>query len=75
MLKTGHSQDAVYRYIKHYEQVKKLIPNGMDETALKEITYKSMKVFKEYIKLYKDLNLRADKKKSKLTGDKCRQNK
>ena len=74
-MKTGHSQDAIYRYIKHYEQVKKLILNGMDETALKEITGKSMKVFKEYIKLFKDLNLREDKRKLKLPGDKCRQSK
>jgi len=56
ILKTGHSQDAVDRYIKHYEQVKKLKRKGMDETAIKEITGRSMKVVKEYIKLYKDLN-------------------
>lgn len=56
VLKTGHSQDAVDRYIKHYEQIKKLLLKGMDETAIKEITGRSMKVVKEYIKLYKDLN-------------------
>lgn len=56
VLKTGHSQDAVDRYIKNYEQVKKLIRKGMDEISIKEITRRSLKVVREYIKLYKDLN-------------------
>ncbi len=56
VLKTGHSQDAVDRYIKHYEQVKKLIRKGLTEESIQEITGRSMKVIKEYIKLYKDLN-------------------
>jgi Protein of unknown function (DUF1670) len=65
VLKTNHSQDAVDRYIKHYEQIKKLIRKGMDEIAIKEITGRSMKVVKEYVKLYHDLN----------PGDKCRNSK
>lgn len=56
VLKTGHSQDAVDRYIKHYEQVKKLMIKGMNEESIKEITGRTMKVVKEYIKLYNDLN-------------------
>jgi hypothetical protein len=56
VLKTGHSQDAVDRYIKHYEQVKKLIKKGMDETSIKEITGRSMKVVRQYVRLYHDLN-------------------
>jgi transposase len=56
VLKTGHSQDAVDRYIKHYEQVKKLIRKGMDETSIKEITGRSMKVVRQYVRLYHDLN-------------------
>jgi len=63
VLKTGHSQDAVDRYIKHYEQVKKLISKGMDETAIKEITGRSMKVVREYLKLHKDLNPEDARKK------------
>ena len=55
-MNSGHSQDAVDRYIKHYEQIKKLIRKGMDEVAIKEITGRSMKVVREYIKLYHDLN-------------------
>lgn len=62
VLKTRHSQDAVDRYIKHYEQIKKLLYKGMDEIAIKEITGRSMKVVKEYVKLYKDLNPRVKRK-------------
>jgi len=56
VLKTSHSQGAVDRYIKHYEQIKKLIKKRMSESAIKEITGRSIKVVREYIKLYKDLN-------------------
>jgi hypothetical protein len=56
ILKTTHSPDAVDRYIKHYTQVKKLLIKKMDETSIKEITGRSMKVVREYIKLYMDLN-------------------
>lgn len=56
VLKTSHSPEAVDRYIKHYEQIKKLIKKGMDENSIKEITGRSMKVVREYIKLYKELN-------------------
>ena len=56
VLHTGHSQDAVDRYIKHYEQIKKLIRKGMNEEVIKEITRRTMKVVREYIKLYHDLN-------------------
>lgn len=56
VLKTGHSQDAVDRYIKHYTQVKKLLMKGLDEKAIQEVTGRTMKVAREYIKLYKELN-------------------
>lgn len=56
VLKTSHSQDAVDRYIKQYTQIKKLILKGLDEVAIKEITGRTMKVVKEYIKLYYQLN-------------------
>ena len=52
VLHTAHSQDAVDRYIKQYDQIKKLIKKEMDEVAIKEITGRSMKVVREYIKLY-----------------------
>lgn len=56
VLNTGHSQDAVDRYVKQYDQIKKLIKKRMDENSIKEITGRSMKVVREYIKLYNDLN-------------------
>ncbi len=65
VLRSGYSQDAVDRYIKHYEQIKKLIRKGLDEKSIKEITGRSMKVVREYIKLYHDLNPVAKPKKRK----------
>jgi len=56
VLKTSHSQDAVDRYIKHYNQIKKLINKGLTETEIKDIVRRSMKVVREYIKLYSDLH-------------------
>jgi transposase len=58
VLKTNHSQNAVDRYIKQYDQIRILIRKGLDDKAIKEITGRSMKVIKEYIKLYYDLNPR-----------------
>ena len=56
VMKTSHSQNAVDRYIKQYDQIRILIRKGLDEKAIKEITGRSMKIVKEYIKLYYDLN-------------------
>jgi len=56
VLKTNHSQSAVDRYIKQYDQIRILIKKGLDEREIKEITGRSLKIVKEYIKLYYDLN-------------------
>ncbi len=56
VLKTSHSQDAVDRYIKQYEQIRKLIRKGLTETEVKDIVRRSMKVVREYIALYRDLH-------------------
>jgi hypothetical protein len=56
VLKTGHSQSAVDRYIKQYDQITKLLRRGMDEKAIKEITGRTMKVVREYVTLYYDLH-------------------
>lgn len=56
VLKTSHSQEAVDRYLKQYEQIIKMLERGLDEISIKEITGRSMKVVREYIKLYYDLN-------------------
>jgi len=56
VLKTSHSQDAVDRYIKHYEQVKKLLKKGLDIKAIISITGRSLNIVKQYIKLYYNFN-------------------
>jgi hypothetical protein len=56
VLKTSHSQTAVDRYISQYEQIKKLIRRKLDAEAIRGITGRSLKVVKEYIKLYYDLH-------------------
>jgi len=56
VLQTEHSQDAVDRYIKHYEQVRKLLKKGLDEKTISEITGRAIGVVRQYIKLYNDLN-------------------
>ena len=72
VLKTGHSQTAVDRCIRHYTQIRKLLMRAMNESAIKEITGRTMKVVKEYVKLYHDLN---PKKALKTPGGKCRNSK
>ncbi|MDQ3194305.1 MAG: DUF1670 domain-containing protein, partial [Bacteroidota bacterium] len=62
VLKTSHSQDAVERYIKHYEQIKKLLQKGLNEKAIVSITGRSLNVIKQYIKLYKNFNQQKSKK-------------
>lgn len=56
VLKTSHSQAAVDRYISQYDQIKKLIKKGLNEREIKDITRRSLKIVREYIKLYKQLN-------------------
>lgn len=56
VLKTSHSQEAVDRYIKQYNQIKKMIVKGLSEVEIKDIVRRSMKVVREYIKLYFDLH-------------------
>jgi len=56
VLKTSHSQDAVDRYIKQYEQIRKLLKKGLSESEIKDVVRRSIKVVREYIALYKDLH-------------------
>lgn len=56
VLQTSHSQDAVDRYLKHYSQIKKLLQKGLDATEIKGITGRTLKVVKEYIKIYNELH-------------------
>lgn len=61
VLKTGHSQTAVDRYIKQYEQIKELVEKNIDEGSICRITGRSLKVVKEYIKLYYDFHPRKNR--------------
>ncbi len=45
-IKDIHSQDAVDRYIKQYDQIKKLQKKGLDEKAIVSITGRSLNVVK-----------------------------
>jgi len=56
VLKTSHSQSAVDRYIKQYDQIKRLLKKGLDVKSIKEITGRTLKVVNEYVKLYGDLH-------------------
>jgi len=62
VLKTSHSLSAVDRYLKQYEQIKKLLLKGMKEKSIMEITGRSLKVVREYIKLYYDFYPKKSKK-------------
>lgn len=62
VLKSSHSQDAVDRYIKHYEQVKKLLKKGMTEKAIVPITGRSLNVVRQYVKLYKKYHTKNNQK-------------
>jgi hypothetical protein len=61
-LKTSHTQDAVDRYIKHYEQVKKLYLRGLGEKSITSITGKSLNVTRQYIMLCKQFYPKKSKK-------------
>ncbi len=56
VLKTSHCQEAVDRYIGQYDQIKKLIKKGLNEREIKDITRRSLKIVREYVKLYRQLN-------------------
>jgi len=65
VLKTSHSQDAVDRYIKHYEQIKKLLEKGLRAKDIVSITGRSLKVVDQYIKLYNNFHPPKKNKKPK----------
>jgi hypothetical protein len=51
-----HTIHRVNRYIKHYEQIRELIRRGLDKRAIRDITGRSLKIVRQYVKLYYDLN-------------------
>jgi len=63
VLKTSHSQSAVDRYIKQYDQIKKLLKRGLDTKAIVTITGRTLNVVKQYVKLYHNFNPAQKSKK------------
>lgn len=62
VLKTSHSQEAVDRYIKQYDQIKKLLKKGLKEQVIVSITGRSLNVVRQYIKLYSNFYPKKSKK-------------
>jgi hypothetical protein len=54
--KTGHTQEAVDRYIKGYDQVLALSRKKHDATSISQITGRSINVVRQYLRLVKDFH-------------------
>jgi len=62
VLKTGHTQDAVDRYIKTYDQVLALVRKKHDAISISQITGRTLNTARQYLRLVKDFHpeLRVD---------------
>jgi hypothetical protein len=56
VLKTGHTQGAVDRYIKAYEQVLQLVKKRHDAISICQITGRTMNTNRQYLRLVKDFH-------------------
>ena len=56
VLKTGHTQQAVDRYIKGYDQVLALSRKKHDAASISQITGRSIHVVRQYLRLVKDFH-------------------
>ena len=56
VLKTGHTQEAVDRYLKAYEQVLQLVKKKHDAISICQITGRSMNTIRQYLRLVKDFH-------------------
>jgi hypothetical protein len=61
VLKTGHTQEAVDRYLKAYEQVLQLVRKKHNAISICQITGRSMNTIRQYLRLVNDFhpNLRV----------------
>lgn len=61
VLKTGHTQNAVDRYIKSYDQTLALVRKKHDAISISQITGRSLNTVRQYLRLVKDFhpNLRV----------------
>ncbi|MDI6804397.1 MAG: DUF1670 domain-containing protein, partial [Bacteroidota bacterium] len=72
VLRTGHTQGAVDRYIKAYEQVLQLVKKKHDAISICQITGRTMNTNIQYLRLVKefhpelkvDIKLKTDQHKS-----------
>jgi hypothetical protein len=56
VLKTGHTQGAVDRYLKAYEQVLQLVKKKHDAISICQITGRTMNTNRQYLRLVKDFH-------------------
>lgn len=56
VLKTGHTQQAVDRYIKGYDQVLALSRKKHDAISISQITGRSIHIVRQYLRLVKDFH-------------------
>jgi hypothetical protein len=56
VLKTGHTQSTVDRYIKAYEQVLQLVKKRHDAISICQITGRTMNTNRQYLRLAKDFH-------------------
>lgn len=56
VLKTGHTQDAVDRYIKTYDQVLALAQKKHDAISISQITGRSLNTVRQYLRLVNDFH-------------------
>jgi hypothetical protein len=56
VLETGHTQEAVDRYIRGYDQVLALSRKKHDAVSISQITGRSINVVRQYIRLVKDFH-------------------
>ena len=56
VLKTGHTQTAVDRYLKAYDQVLRLVKKHHDAISICQITGRTMHTVKQYLRLVEDFH-------------------
>lgn len=69
VLKTGHNQDSVDKYLKVYDQVLNLVKRGQSAQSICEIAGRSLNTIRQYLRLVKnfhpDLEVEIPEKKKK----------
>ena len=73
VLKTGHTQSAVDRYLKAYDQVLQLVRKKHDAISISQITGRTLNTINQYVRLVNDfhpgLKLTLSSKQGKPSGE------